>query len=77
MKTLSLDTSTPRESVALLDERAVTAELRSFSPETHSARLLASVDTLLRSAGWNVADLGLVVAGLAAEWGVRKWLGML
>jgi tRNA threonylcarbamoyl adenosine modification protein YeaZ len=64
LKILSLDTSTPRGSVALLDGRVLTAELRVLSLETHSARLLASVDILLKSAGWNLADLGLVVAGI-------------
>lgn len=64
MKILSLDTSTPRGSVALLEGRVLTAELRVLSLETHSARLLSSVDVLLRNAGWNLADLGLVVAGI-------------
>lgn len=64
MKILSLDTSTPRGSVALLDGRVSTAELRLLSLETHSARLLASVDILLGSTGWHLADLDLVVAGM-------------
>jgi tRNA threonylcarbamoyladenosine biosynthesis protein TsaB len=64
LKILSLDTSTPRGSVALLEDRNLAAELRLLSLETHSARLLGSIDFLLKSLGWNLSDLGLVVAGI-------------
>jgi tRNA threonylcarbamoyladenosine biosynthesis protein TsaB len=50
--------------VALLEGRELVAELRLLSLETHSARLLASIDFLLKNAGWNLADLGLIVAGI-------------
>lgn len=64
MKILALDTSTPRGSVALLEDRKLVAEFRLLSLETHSARLLGSIDFLLKSLAWQLSDLGLVVAGI-------------
>jgi tRNA threonylcarbamoyladenosine biosynthesis protein TsaB len=63
MKILSLDTASERGSIALLDDGVVTAELRLDSRETHSARLLAGIEYLLRTAGWKLGGVGLVVAG--------------
>lgn len=40
------------------------AELRLLSFATHSARLLKSIEFLLAGAGWQLADLGLVAAGI-------------
>src|SRR5262245_54040453 len=64
LKILALDTSTARGSVALLDDRSVAAEFRLHSLETHSARLLRSIDFLLSSAGWQLSDLDLVASGI-------------
>ena len=64
MKLLALDTTTPRGSVALLDGRDVVAELRLLSLETHSARLLGTVEYLLHLSGWQLGDLRLVAAGM-------------
>ncbi len=64
MRILSLDTSTPRGSVALLEDHNLVAELRLLSLETHSARLLGSIDFLLKGMGWNLSNLGLIVAGI-------------
>ncbi len=64
LKTLALDTSTLRGSVALLQGKDLAGELRITSQETHSARLLRSVDFLLGSAGWTLYDLDLVAAGI-------------
>jgi tRNA threonylcarbamoyladenosine biosynthesis protein TsaB len=64
LRLLALDTSTSRGSVALLEGRELVAELRLLSLETHSARLLASIDFLLKNAGWDLEDLGLIVAGI-------------
>lgn len=64
MKVLALDTSTPRGSVALLEGRELVAELRLLSLETHSSRLLGSVEYLLHISGWQLADLRLVAAGI-------------
>ncbi len=63
IRVLALDTSSRRGSVALLQGREVAAELRLDSLETHSARLLRSVEFLLDSTGWSLQDLGLVAAG--------------
>lgn len=64
MKILSLDTSTRRENVALLEDRDLVAELRIRSAGTHSAHLLASIEFVLKSAGWRLQDLELVAAGI-------------
>ena len=64
VKTLALDTSTPRGSVALLDGTELAGELRITSLETHSARLLRSLDFLLGTVGWKLSDLNLIAAGI-------------
>ena len=64
MRILALDTSTPRGSVALLDGPDLAGELRITSQETHSARLLRSVDFLLGTLGWKLSDLNLIAAGI-------------
>jgi tRNA threonylcarbamoyladenosine biosynthesis protein TsaB len=50
--------------VALLEDREVYAQLQLHSLETHCARLLASIEFLLSSAGWSLNDLRLIVAGI-------------
>jgi tRNA threonylcarbamoyladenosine biosynthesis protein TsaB len=64
MKVLSIDTATSRGSVSLLEGSELVAELRLQSPETHSARLLRSIEFLLANAGWELAALELVAAGI-------------
>ena len=64
LKTLSIDTSSPRGSVALLAGSEVAGELRLFSQETHSARLLGAVDYLLKSIGWSLQTLDLIAVGI-------------
>jgi tRNA threonylcarbamoyladenosine biosynthesis protein TsaB len=64
LKVLAMDTSTPRGSVALLDGEEVVGELRLASLETHSSRLLKSIDFLLETAGWKLSDLNLVASGI-------------
>jgi len=64
LRVLSIDTSTPRGSVALLEDRTLVAELRLHSLETHSARLLTSIDFLLQTTNWKLGDLELIVAGI-------------
>jgi len=64
IKVLALDTSTRRGSVALLQGRDLIGELRIFSLQTHSSRLLNSVQFLLESVGWGRNDLNLVAAGI-------------
>jgi tRNA threonylcarbamoyladenosine biosynthesis protein TsaB len=64
LRVLAVDTSTARGSISLLEGRELAAELRLFSLETHSARLLRSIDFLLASVGWDLAGIGLVAAGI-------------
>jgi tRNA threonylcarbamoyladenosine biosynthesis protein TsaB len=64
VKVLAIDTSTRRGSVALLAGPEVAGELRLASPETHSARLLRSVEFLLQMTGWELGDLNLIAAGI-------------
>ena len=64
IKVLALDTSTRRGSVALLRGRELMGELRIFSLQTHSSRLLRSIQFLLESVGWEQTDLELVAAGI-------------
>jgi tRNA threonylcarbamoyladenosine biosynthesis protein TsaB len=64
LKILSLDTSTPRGSIALMEGREVAGELRLQSQETHSARLLTGIGFLLNSTGWELADVNLIVVGI-------------
>ncbi len=64
LRILALDTSTARGSISLLEGRDLVAELRLKSLETHSARLLRSIDFLLGSAGWELSGIGLVAAGI-------------
>jgi len=64
IKILALDTATPRSSVALLEGAELMAEWRLYSPETHSARLLRSIEHMAEQAGWALADLNLIAAGI-------------
>jgi tRNA threonylcarbamoyladenosine biosynthesis protein TsaB len=64
LKTLAIDTSTPRGSVALLQGQELIGEIRLKSLETHSARLLRSIEFLLESTGWALKELNLVAAGI-------------
>jgi tRNA threonylcarbamoyladenosine biosynthesis protein TsaB len=64
LKLLAIDTATARGSVALLEDREVHAQLQIHSLETHSARLLSSIEFLLSRTGWELKDLNLIVAGI-------------
>jgi tRNA threonylcarbamoyladenosine biosynthesis protein TsaB len=63
-KTLALDTSTLRGSVAVLLGAEVVAELRICSPDTHSSRLLRAIDFLLSTLGWELSNLDLIASGI-------------
>ena len=88
LKLLSLDTSTPRGSVALLDGEELTAELRLRPLGDHSSRLLENIRYLLGCVGWKPGDLGLIVAcigpgsftgiriGVATALGLAQTLGI-
>jgi len=88
LKLLSLDTSTPRGSIALLNGEELAAELRLLSPAGHSSRLLENIRYLLGCAGWKLGDLHLIVAcigpgsftgiriGVATALGLAQTLGI-
>src|SRR3989304_2738806 len=51
MKILAIDTSTPSESIALLEDDQLIAELTTCIQKTHAQRLLPSIKTLLDNIG--------------------------
>lgn len=73
MLILALDTTTSSESVALLDKTKLVAETNSESAASHSARLLKSVDHLLKSNGVGIKDIEgfAVAAGPGSFTGIR------
>ncbi|MEW5901063.1 MAG: tRNA (adenosine(37)-N6)-threonylcarbamoyltransferase complex dimerization subunit type 1 TsaB, partial [Acidobacteriota bacterium] len=73
MLILALDTTTSSGSVALLDGTRLVAEINAESATTHSARLLRSVDYLLKSNGLNIRTIGgfAVAAGPGSFTGIR------
>ncbi len=70
---LALDTSSQVSSVALCEAERLVAESAFSLRSTHSQSLLSQLDTLLKTAGWTLADLHLlaVVSGPGAFTGVR------
>jgi tRNA threonylcarbamoyladenosine biosynthesis protein TsaB len=57
MRLIAVDTTTPSGSVALLEGERVLGEIGVEAATTHSTRLLASVDFLLKTQGWTIADI--------------------
>jgi len=72
MKILALDTTTNFGSVAILDETRLVAEVDSESSTSHSARLLKSIDHLMRLASWDIKDID----GFAAAAGPGSFTGI-
>ncbi|MBW6509975.1 MAG: tRNA (adenosine(37)-N6)-threonylcarbamoyltransferase complex dimerization subunit type 1 TsaB [Desulfuromonadales bacterium] len=70
---LALDTSSQVSSVALCQAEMLVAESALNLRITHSQSLLAQIDSLLKTAGWTLADLDLlaVVTGPGAFTGLR------
>jgi tRNA threonylcarbamoyladenosine biosynthesis protein TsaB len=64
LRTLALDTSSARGSVALLQGREIVGEVRLKTLLTHSATLLCSVEFLLGRAEWKLQNINLVAAGI-------------
>jgi tRNA threonylcarbamoyladenosine biosynthesis protein TsaB len=63
MRVLAVETSTLSGGAALLDSERVVGEYTLDVRVTHSERLMAAIDQLLRDAGWTASDLdGLAVA---------------
>jgi len=73
MRILAVDTSTASGSLALLDGENLTAECTLRSAQTHNRRLLKSVDSLLREAGWGLEtiDAFAVACGPGSFTGLR------
>jgi tRNA threonylcarbamoyladenosine biosynthesis protein TsaB len=76
MRILALDTTTTNGSVALLDDTKIVAEVNSGTASSHSARLLRSVDLLLRLVSWEIKDVDgfAVAAGPGSFTGIRVGL---
>ncbi len=72
MLILALDTTTASGSVALLEKDKLLAEINTFSGSSHSARLLRSVDELLRLHSLSVRDM----EGFAAAVGPGSFTGI-
>ncbi len=63
-KVLSVDTSTPRGSVALLQGSTLRAEIRFHSETTHSACLLQAIERVLCTSDTELDQLQLVTVGV-------------
>jgi tRNA threonylcarbamoyladenosine biosynthesis protein TsaB len=61
MKILALDTSTRFASVAAWDERVLASASEKVT--THSERLMAMIDEVLREAGWQPRELDAIACG--------------
>jgi len=57
VRILAVDTTTPSGSVAVVDDDRLLAETAVESPSTHSARLLAAVDLLLKSLNLDIQEI--------------------
>jgi tRNA threonylcarbamoyladenosine biosynthesis protein TsaB len=72
MRLLALETATLAGGAALLDDGRLVGESRLNIALTHSERLMAVVDRLLRDCGWELASLG----GLAVSIGPGSFTGL-
>jgi len=64
MKVLGIETATNAGGAALVENGKLIAEDFSRSETTHSSRLLPSIDRLLKQAGWQARDIGLVAVSI-------------
>lgn len=73
MKIIAIDTSSKYGVVGLSDDDRSIVEISATSNETHSARLLPSIDMALELAGWKLDDIDLfgVVIGPGSFTGLR------
>ncbi len=72
MRILALDTTTNSGSVAILEDGRLVAEVDSETSSSHSARLLRSIDHLMRLASWDIKDID----GFAAAAGPGSFTGI-
>ena len=73
MRLLAIDTTTPNGSGAVLEDGRVLASFEDASASSHSARLLASVEGLLKPLGLGIRDLDAyaVTTGPGSFTGIR------
>jgi tRNA threonylcarbamoyladenosine biosynthesis protein TsaB len=73
MKILCIDTSSSAGSVVLVCEEGVRGELYVDSTQTHSARLLSGIDSVLTSASLTIGDVDgfAVISGPGSFTGIR------
>ena len=73
MNVLCIDTSSSAGSIVLVCGKGVRGELYVDSPQTHSARLLPGIDTVLRSVNLTISDVdGFgVISGPGSFTGIR------
>ncbi|HEY4103147.1 MAG TPA: hypothetical protein VGM44_04620, partial [Polyangiaceae bacterium] len=64
MRSLGLETSTRRGSVALLENDAVVVSLEHEEPNAHAERLLPLVERALAEAGWPKSSLDRLGVGV-------------
>jgi tRNA threonylcarbamoyladenosine biosynthesis protein TsaB len=76
MRILALDTTTNYGSVAILDGSRLIAEVNSEASVSHSARLLKSIDHLLKLAAWDIEEIDVfaAAAGPGSFTGIRVGL---
>jgi tRNA threonylcarbamoyladenosine biosynthesis protein TsaB len=72
MKILAVDTATKSCSVAIIDARVLVVELTILKDQTHSKHLMEFIDTALKIAGLNVAELD----GLSVTLGPGSFTGL-
>lgn len=65
VRTLAIDTSTPRSGIALLDRDSAVL-VRTFEPAqaAHAETLLGAIDELVREAGWAKPSIDLFACGI-------------
>lgn len=73
MKILALDTATSSGSIAVIDNRVILAEYTLTSKDTHSRRILPTIDMLLKNIDLSLDDMDLfaVTAGPGSFTGLR------
>ena len=64
MRTLSIDTTSMRGSVALTEGDVAVVEYQNSTPQTHAENLLSTVDRALSEAGWEKGDLDAIACAL-------------
>ncbi|MBN2246829.1 MAG: tRNA (adenosine(37)-N6)-threonylcarbamoyltransferase complex dimerization subunit type 1 TsaB [Candidatus Aminicenantes bacterium] len=79
MLILSVDTTTSSGSTALLEDEKLLGEINLNSPETHSERLLTSINFLLNSFGKRIQDIEgyALAAGPGSFTGVRIGMSLI